>query len=171
MFEIVTYCRLFFVVDDDDHDYEPGVGFKKLDYVWMFEHVTYRGLPLQVVQGEAGGRGELGHVHHLRQGHEAGVGEYKSQGKSESASGVWGIVQTSLAIIWAVGLIEICPQTIKFKSARFHAPKNGTSGAETKKRRPLFNANYPPKWCRASLFYAFSTFGWVLSQFWKIMFL
>ena len=107
MFEIVTYCRLFFVVDDDDHDYEPGVGFKKLDYVWMFEHVTYRGLPLQVVQGEAGGRGELGHVHHLRQGHEAGVGEYKSQGKSESASGVWGIVQTSLAIIWAVGLIEI----------------------------------------------------------------
>ena len=107
MFEIVTYCRLFFVVDDDDHDYEPGVGFKKLDYVWMFEHVTYRGLPLQVVQGEAGGRGELGHVHHLRQGHEAGVGEYKSQGKSESASGVWGRVQTSLAIIWAVGLIEI----------------------------------------------------------------
>ena len=92
LFEIVTYRCLFFVVDDDDHDddhdYEPGVGFKKLDYVWMFEHVTYRGLPLQVVQGEAGGGGELGHVHHLRQGHEAGVGECKSQGKSESASGV-----------------------------------------------------------------------------------
>ena len=32
------------------------------------------------------------------------------------------------------------------KSARFQVPKNGTSGAETKKRRPLFVANYPPKW-------------------------
>ena len=51
------------------------------------------------------------------------------------------------------------------KSARFQVTKNSTSGAETKKRRPLFNANIPPKWCRARLFYAFSTFGWVLSQF------
>ena len=50
-------------------------------------------------------------------------------------------------------------------------PKNGTSGAETKKQRPLFNANIPPKWCRTRLFYAFSTFGWVLSQFKKIVFL
>ena len=50
------------------------------------------------------------------------------------------------------------------KSARFQVPKNGTSGAETKKRRPLFNANIPPKWCRALLFQAFSTFGWVLGQ-------
>ena len=41
------------------------------------------------------------------------------------------------------------------KSARFHVPKNGTSGAETKKTRPLFVANYPPKWCRTRLFYAF----------------
>ena len=31
------------------------------------------------------------------------------------------------------------------KSARFQVPKNGTSGAETKKKRPLFNANIPPK--------------------------
>ena len=50
------------------------------------------------------------------------------------------------------------------KSARFQVPKNGTSGADSKKPRPLFNANIPPKWCRARLFYAFSTFGWVLSQ-------
>ena len=32
------------------------------------------------------------------------------------------------------------------KSVRFNAAKNGTSGAETKKLRPLFNANTPPKW-------------------------
>ena len=54
------------------------------------------------------------------------------------------------------------------KSARFHVPKNSTSGAETKKPRPLFVANYPPKWCRTRLFYAFIIFGWVLSQFSKI---
>ena len=53
------------------------------------------------------------------------------------------------------------------KSACFQVPKNGTSGAKTKKLRPLFNANIPPKWCRARLFYAFSTFGWILSQFKK----
>ena len=29
------------------------------------------------------------------------------------------------------------------KCARFQVPKNGTSGAETKKTRPLFNANIP----------------------------
>ena len=56
------------------------------------------------------------------------------------------------------------------KSARFQVPKNGTSGAEQKKRRPLFVANYPPKWCTARLFYAFSTFGWVLSQFKNLAF-
>ena len=50
------------------------------------------------------------------------------------------------------------------KSARFHVPKNGTSEAKTKKWRPLFVANYPPKWCTACLFSAFITFGWVLSQ-------
>ena len=50
------------------------------------------------------------------------------------------------------------------KSTRFQVPKSGTSGAETKKTRPLFNANIPPKWCRTLLFFAFSTFEWVLSQ-------
>ena len=54
------------------------------------------------------------------------------------------------------------------KSARFQTAKNSTSGAETKKQRPLFNANIPPKWCRTRLFYAFIIFGWVLSQFSKI---
>ena len=52
------------------------------------------------------------------------------------------------------------------KSARFQVSKNGTSGAETNKRRPLFNANIPPKWFGTRLFRAFSTFGCVLSQFW-----
>ena len=52
-------------------------------------------------------------------------------------------------------------------NARFQAPKSGTSDAETKKRRPLFYANIPPKWCVARLFYAIVTFGWVLSQFSK----
>ena len=51
------------------------------------------------------------------------------------------------------------------KSARFQVPKSGTSDAETKKWRPLFNANIPPKWWNRHLFYAFITFGWVLSQF------
>ena len=49
-------------------------------------------------------------------------------------------------------------------------PKNGTSVAETKKPRPLFNANIPPKWWITCLFYAFITFGWILSQFLKIPF-
>ena len=47
-------------------------------------------------------------------------------------------------------------------------PFFGTSGGGTKKTRPLFNANIPPKWCRTRLFYAFIIFGWVLSQFSKI---
>ena len=42
------------------------------------------------------------------------------------------------------------------KSARFHAPKNGTSDAETKKRRPLFHANIPPKRWTRYLFCAFT---------------
>ena len=56
------------------------------------------------------------------------------------------------------------------KSARFNAQKNSTLGAETKKRRPLFNANIPPKWRLTRLFYAFVTFGWVLSQFKNLAF-
>ena len=46
-------------------------------------------------------------------------------------------------------------------------PKNGISDHVTKKRRPLFVANYPPKWWITCLFHAFITFGWVLSQFLK----
>ena len=57
------------------------------------------------------------------------------------------------------------------KSDRFQMPKYGTSGAKTKKRRSLFNANIPTKLCRTRLFYAFSTFGWALSQLKKIGFL
>ena len=60
--------------------------------------------------------------------------------------------------IWAILRWETAPNernflnllkflTVTFaKSARFQVPKNGTSNAETKKRRPLFNANIPPKW-------------------------
>ena len=36
-----------------------------------------------------------------------------------------------------------------------------------KKTETTFYTNIPPKWCRARLFYAFSTFGWILSQFKK----
>ena len=65
-----------------------------------------------------------------------------------------------------------CLKTGTFaKSARFQVPKNGTSGAETKKQRPLFDANIPPKWCRTRLFCAFSTFGRVFNQFKKFGFL
>ena len=78
------------------------------------------------------------------------------------SQGFWGLLEAlgaRSAIFWHL-------KTGTFgKSARFQVPKNGTSGAEQKKRRPLFVANYPPKWCTARLFYAFSTFGWVLSQF------
>ena len=45
--------------------WEPGVCLKQLNYVRMFEHVADGRLPLQVVQREAGGGGELRHVHHL----------------------------------------------------------------------------------------------------------
>ena len=51
------------------------------------------------------------------------------------------------------------------KSARFQLPTIGTSGVNRKKPRQLLNINIPPKWWRTRLFYAFSTFGWVLSQF------
>ena len=53
------------------------------------------------------------------------------------------------------------------ESARFQVPKNGISDHETEKRRPLFNANIPPKWWITCLFHSFITFGWVLSQFLK----
>ena len=71
--------------------------------------------------------------------------------KQTGSSPFWGVVGikkwspilclgTQSAIFWHL-------KTGTFaKSARFQVPKNGTSGAETKKRRPLFNVNYPPKW-------------------------
>ena len=68
---------------------------------------------------------------------------------------------------WALGLSKFGPKGFD-KSARFQVTKNGTSGGETKKIRPLFNANIPPKWWGTHLFYAFITFGWVLSNFSKI---
>ena len=60
--------------------------------------------------------------------------------------------------------------TLFGESTRFQVPKNGTSDAETKKPSPLFNANIPPKGWITRLFYAFITFGWVLSQFSKFAF-
>ena len=41
------------------------------------------------------------------------------------------------------------------KSTRFQVPKNGIWGAQTKKPRPLFNVNIPPKWWRALKAYPF----------------
>ena len=72
---------------------------------------------------------------------------------------------TQSAIFW-----HLKPGTFG-KSARFQTATNSTSGAEIKKLRPLFNTNIPLKWCRTRLFYAFSTFGWVLNQFFKFGFL
>ena len=42
-----------------------GVGLQQLHNVRVFEHVTYGGLPLEVIQAEAGAGGELGHIHNL----------------------------------------------------------------------------------------------------------
>ena len=42
-----------------------GVGLQQLHDVGVFEHVADSRLPLQVVQGQAWGGGELGHVHDL----------------------------------------------------------------------------------------------------------
>ena len=43
----------------------PPVGLQQLDDVGVFEHVADGGLPLEVVEAEAGRGGELGHVHDL----------------------------------------------------------------------------------------------------------
>ena len=42
-----------------------GVGLQQLHDVRVFEHVTYCGLSLEVIQAEAGAGGELGHIHDL----------------------------------------------------------------------------------------------------------
>ena len=44
------------------------------------------------------------------------------------------------------------------KSARFQMSKNGTLSVRIQKRRTLFDANIPPKWCQRYLFYPFLTF-------------
>ena len=44
-----------------------------------------------------------------------------------------------------VGCGEKASESIA-KSAHFYVSRNGASGAEPKKTRPLFNANIPPKW-------------------------
>ena len=50
-----------------DHVEHPlaGVGLQQLHDVGVFEHVADGRLPLQVVQWQARGGGELGHVHDL----------------------------------------------------------------------------------------------------------
>ena len=58
---------------------------------------------------------------------------------------------------------KLCPRsanTLVFfaKSARFQ-------GAETKRWRPLLNANIPPIWWITCMFCAFATFGWVSANF------
>ena len=52
------------------------------------------------------------------------------------------------------------------KVPTFRCPKMGL--ARIQKRRTLFHANIPPKWWMRHLFYAFTTFGWVISQFWNM---
>ena len=51
------------------------------------------------------------------------------------------------------------------KSAHFQVPKNGTSSARIQNLRPLFHANIPPKWWSRCLFYSFTTFERVISEF------
>ena len=46
----------------------------------VLEHVADGGLPLQVVQGEAGGGGELRHVHHLEEEEEEEQREGRRRG-------------------------------------------------------------------------------------------
>ena len=45
--------------------YLGAVGLQELHYVRMFQHVTYGGLPFEVVEAEARAGGELGHVDNL----------------------------------------------------------------------------------------------------------
>ena len=58
-------------------------------------------------------------------------------------------------------LMKILPKVPVFKGPKMLLlmPKQ--------KRRPSFNANIPPKWWITCLFYAFTTVGWVLSQFFE----
>ena len=53
------------------------------------------------------------------------------------------------------------------KSAHFQVPENGFLSAQTKKLRPLFHANIPPKWWSRHLFHVFTTFGWEIIKFWN----
>ena len=58
-------------------------------------------------------------------------------------------------------LMKILPKVPVFKGPKMLLlmPKQ--------KRRPSFNANISPKWWITCLFYAFTTVGWVLSQFFE----
>ena len=51
------------------------------------------------------------------------------------------------------------------ESAHFQVPKNGTLSARIQNLRPLFHANIPPKWWSRCLFYSFTTFERVISEF------
>ena len=56
------------------------------------------------------------------------------------------------------------------KSAHFQVPKNGTSDAETKKRRPLFNANTPQNGVEHVLFMRLAMLGGFKANFKNLAF-
>ena len=74
-------------------------------------------------------------------------GERTKQSCNPPCSGDVGINKWSCFFASApkVPFFGTCKKGTFAKSARFHVAKNGASGAETKKPRPLFVANYPPK--------------------------
>ena len=96
-------------------------------------------------------------------------------------------IQYSLYVQWAIGLVELCLKTMKIKIyidlplsylvrnlilklvcflllaivPAFKCKKMAT-------KKYFFNADIPPKWWITCFSYAFITFGWVYSQFFKI---
>ena len=71
---------------------------------------------------------------------------------------------TRCAIFWHV-------KTGTFaKSARYQVPKKGTSGAETKKLRPLFNTNIPQNGLEHVCFIRLALWGGFLTNFKNLAF-
>ena len=58
--------KIFHVLSGKQHEnISPGICFQQLNNMWMFEHVTYCGLSLQIIQGQSRGGGELGNINYL----------------------------------------------------------------------------------------------------------
>ena len=73
----------------------------------------------------------------------------KASGKNHHCNALVHLLHTRARWIIQFQLYEIMA-----KVPVFRCQKIALRALKQKKRRPLFNANYPPKWCRACLFYA-----------------